>query len=144
MNDFFFNSLGGRLALGAADLRLLAALLLDLLQRSADDGAVELRGLARAASNHNIVGGVVITLYIRRCEDTQACSFRMGPDHAARFELLGVGRWVLTFLAHAAAAAAVFLYVLSSLRLGPCHGEPCPCAPHYGVLQARQKKRHYF
>lgn len=42
------NSLGGRLALGAADLRLLAALLLDLLQRGAHDRAVELGGLARA------------------------------------------------------------------------------------------------
>ena len=41
-------SLGGGLALCTADLRLLAALLLDLLQRSADDRAVDLRGFTRA------------------------------------------------------------------------------------------------
>lgn len=40
------HSLGGRLALRAADLRLLAALLLDLLKRRANDRAVELGGLA--------------------------------------------------------------------------------------------------
>lgn len=41
-------SLGGRLALCAADLRLLTALLLDLLQRGTHDRAVELGGLACA------------------------------------------------------------------------------------------------
>lgn len=52
-----FDSLGGRLALCAADLRLLAALLLDLLQRGTHDRAVELRGLARA-------GGFVVSFRV--------------------------------------------------------------------------------
>lgn len=42
------HSLRGRLALCAADLRLLAALFLDLLQRSTNDRAVHFRGLTRA------------------------------------------------------------------------------------------------
>lgn len=45
------DSLGGGLALCAANLRLLAALLLDLLQGGTNDRAVDLRGLTRAVWN---------------------------------------------------------------------------------------------
>lgn len=48
-----YDLLGGGLALCAADLRLLAALLLDLLQGGTNDRAVDLRGLTRAVSNSN-------------------------------------------------------------------------------------------
>lgn len=78
-------SLGRRLALCAADLRLLAALLLDLLQRGTHDRAVELGSLARAVGFHFFIS---FRLAFRRAGGTknrEAClaSAAYGDDERA-------------------------------------------------------------